>query len=318
MTAPLRGRRESFQPLDASLSPIGGSAAKALGMSLRSSGKPFDHALAQHIRTWLPFDDTFALANTQCWNVAFIWNLHLIHDGSWTPGILCCLTSSLPFDRWSFRSCAKRMSGYSCVRRASRSRMSLQKVSTPRYSSYNEPGMLTHCLDEFEVAIFLRESRTRHSLLTRNKTFHGKEHQDQDLRMELKPDHVSGDTAANPVNSTDGGIMIESDSEADLELHNIPVSEDEVALGDGRRSSKRSRTTRRDQVPPEDTTSSDEKKLRFSTHYESFNIHRWVLCLLITRKGDKTRPSAGVSESNRQPLMEEWISTQAQASVDDD
>lgn len=172
--------------------------------------------------------------------------------------------------------------------------------------------------DEFEVAIFLRESRTRHSLLTRNKTFHGKENQDQDLRMELKPDHVSGDTAANPVNSTDGGIMIESDSEADLELHNIPESEDEVALGDGRRSSKRSRTTRRDQVPPEDTTSSDEKKLRFSTHYESFNIHRWVLCLLITRKGDKTRPSAGVSESNRQPLMEEWISTQAQASVDDD
>lgn len=177
--------------------------------------------------------------------------------------------------------------------------------------------MLTHCLDEFEVAIFLRESRTRHSLLTRNKTFHGKENQDQDLRMELKPDHVSGDTTTNPVNSTDGEIMIESDSEADLELHNIPESEDEVALGKGRRSSKKSRTTRRDQVPPEDTTGGDEKKLRFNTHYESFNIHGWVLCLLITRKGDKTRPSAGLSDSNRQPLMEEWISTQAQASVDD-
>lgn len=177
--------------------------------------------------------------------------------------------------------------------------------------------MLTHCLDEFEVAIFLRESRTRHSLLTRNKTFHGKENQDQDLRMELKPDHVSGDTTANPVNSTDGEIMIESDSEADLELHNIPESEDEVALGKGRRSSKKSRITRRDQVPPEDTTGGDEKKLRFNTHYESFNIHGWVLCLLITRKGDKTRPSARLSESNRQPLMEEWISTQAQASVDD-
>ncbi|CAG8908505.1 unnamed protein product [Penicillium egyptiacum] len=169
--------------------------------------------------------------------------------------------------------------------------------------------------DDFEVAIFLRESRTRHSLLTRDKTFHGKEHQVQDLKMELKPDHVSEDTGANPVNSADGEIMIESDSEPDLELHNIPESADEVALGDGRRSSSRTQTTREHQVPTKDTTGSDEKKLGFSTHYESFNIYGWVLCLLITRKGEKTRPSV-ISESTRQPLMEEWISTQAQASVD--
>ncbi|KAI2717788.1 hypothetical protein CBS147332_4668 [Penicillium roqueforti] len=169
--------------------------------------------------------------------------------------------------------------------------------------------------DDFEVAIFLRQSRTRHSLLTRSKTFQGKDHEDQDVQMEVEPDHVSGDTAAK-VNS-DGEIMIESDSEPDLELHNIPESADEVALGNGRRSSKRRRTTREGQVPPEDTTGNDEKKLRFSTHYESFIIHGWVLCLLITRKGDKARPSAAASESNR-PLVEEWISTQAQASVDDD
>ncbi|KAJ5384954.1 hypothetical protein N7517_002865 [Penicillium concentricum] len=171
--------------------------------------------------------------------------------------------------------------------------------------------------DDFEVAIFLRESRTRHSLLTRNKTFQGNKNQNQDLNVEVKPEHVLGDTAVNPVNSADGGIMIESDSEPDLELHNIPESADEVALGNGRRTSKRIRTTREDQVPLEDTTGNDEKKLRFSTHYESFNIYGWVLCLLITRKGDKTRPNAVQSESNRQPLMEEWISTQAQASLDD-
>ncbi|KAJ5960008.1 uncharacterized protein N7479_007158 [Penicillium vulpinum] len=170
--------------------------------------------------------------------------------------------------------------------------------------------------DDFDVAIFLRESRTRHSLLTRSKTFHGKENQDQDLNMEVKPDHVSGDTAANPVDSADGGIMIESDSEPDLELHNIPESTDEVASENRRRSSKRNRTTMEDRVP-EDTSGSDEKKLRFTTHYESFNICGWVLCLLITRKGNKSRPSAVTSESTRQPLMEEWISTQAQASVED-
>ncbi|CAG8074049.1 unnamed protein product [Penicillium nalgiovense] len=169
--------------------------------------------------------------------------------------------------------------------------------------------------DDFEVAIFLRESRTRHSLLTRNKTFHGKEHQAQNSKQELNQQHVSEDTAATPVNSGDGEIMIESDSEPDLELHNIPESADEVA-GDRRRSSRRTQATREDQVPED--TGSDEKKLGFSTHYESFNIYGWVLCLLITRKGDRIRPSAVASESNRQPLMEEWISTQAQASVDDE
>lgn len=134
----------------------------------------------------------------------------------------------------------------------------------------------------------------------------------------MKPDQVSGGTAASPVNSADGEIMIESDSEADLELHHIPESADEVALGNETRSSKRSRTTREDWVSPKDTTGDEEKKLRFSTRYESFNIYGWVLCLLITRKDDKTRSGAVVSESNRQPLMEEWISTQAQASVDDE
>ncbi|CAI7586069.1 unnamed protein product [Penicillium glandicola] len=171
--------------------------------------------------------------------------------------------------------------------------------------------------DDFEVAIFLRESRTRHSLLTRNKTFHRKENQVQDLNMEMKPDHVSEDTVANLADSADSEIMIESDSEPDLELHNIPESADHIAPGNERQSTKRIRTSREDWVPSEDT-GNDEKKLRFSTHYESFNIYGWVLCLLITRKGDKTRLSAVVSESNRQPLMEEWISTQAQASVDDD
>ncbi|OQE47131.1 hypothetical protein PENCOP_c001G01808 [Penicillium coprophilum] len=171
--------------------------------------------------------------------------------------------------------------------------------------------------DDFEVAIFLRESRTRHALLTRSKTFQGKENHNQELNMDVKPDHVSDDTVDNPVSSADGEIMIESDSEPELELHNIPESVDEAALGNGRRSSTRSRTTKENQLPLEDTTGSDEKKLRFNTHYESFNICGWVLCLLITRKGDKSRQSAALSDTNRQPLMEEWISTQAQVSIDD-
>jgi hypothetical protein len=168
------------------------------------------------------------------------------------------------------------------------------------------------------VAIFLRESRTRHSLLTRNKTFHGKGNQNQDLNAELKQEADSGDATASPVSAANGEIMIESDSEPDLDLHNIPESGDEVALQDGQQLGGRSRTATAGRVQAEDEIGEDEKKLGFSTHYESFNICGWVLCLLITRKGGKTKPSAGQSESTRQPLMEEWISTQAQASVDED
>lgn len=153
------------------------------------------------------------------------------------------------------------------------------------------------------MAIFLRESRTRHSLLTRNKTFH-------DNQIQLKTEDIPGDTAENPGISADGEIMIESDSEPDLELHDIPESADDVASGDRKRKNKGSGAGY--------DAGNDEKKLRFSTHYESFNICGWVLCLLISRKGGKARSSAGVSESTRQPLMEEWISTQAQASVDED
>ncbi|KAJ5130368.1 uncharacterized protein N7515_006407 [Penicillium bovifimosum] len=173
--------------------------------------------------------------------------------------------------------------------------------------------------DDFEVAIFLRESRTRHSLLTRNKTFHGKGNQNQDLNSELKQEADSGDTITNPVSSANGGIMIESDSEPDLDLHDIPESGDEDAVQDAQQSDRRGRTAKTGRVQPEDETGEDEKKLGFSTHYESFNICGWVLCLLITRKGARSKqPSAVNSESSRQPLMEEWISTQAQASVDED
>jgi hypothetical protein len=112
--------------------------------------------------------------------------------------------------------------------------------------------------------------------------------------------------------STNDEIMIESDSEPDR-LHDIPESTDDVASGDRRTS--RSRKAKAGQTQPKDATGSDEKKLRFSTHYESFNICGWVLCLLITRKGGKTKSSA--TSETRPPLMEEWISTQAQASVDD-
>ncbi|KAJ5095719.1 hypothetical protein NUU61_005075 [Penicillium alfredii] len=164
--------------------------------------------------------------------------------------------------------------------------------------------------DEFEVAIFLRETRTRHSLLTRSKTFHKPDNPDINAEGNSGP-------STDPTGSADAGILVESDGEPDLDLHDIPeAAADATTPENTDQPNRRKRKTA--QAGPAEEDSGDEKKLRFSTQYESFNICGWVLCLLVTRKGDRTRPALATSELSRQPLMEEWISTQAQASLDED
>ncbi|GAQ07164.1 hypothetical protein ALT_4485 [Aspergillus lentulus] len=167
--------------------------------------------------------------------------------------------------------------------------------------------------DEFEVTLFLRESRTRHSLLTRHKTFEG-----------------AADTIDIPVIRSEGGgdrILVESDSEADTDLRDIPQANKGDANGEkrrgtdvqspgGERTSKRLRET--DSPLEELGGDDDDKKLGFRTQYEGFNIYGWVLCLLVTRKGAKARARPAASDTSRQALMEEWISTQAQGDLNED
>ena len=159
--------------------------------------------------------------------------------------------------------------------------------------------------DDFEVAIFLRKSLTRHSLLTRHKTF------DQPVKSEETGD--SKNLPACFAGSADAEVIIESDSDPEFDLGDIPpATEDDTSLEDS--VSSRRKKPQIDQVEGE--VPIDEKKLGFSTRYESFNICGWVLCLLITRKSDRTRKSA--TAEPKQPLIEEWISTHAQPVIDED
>ncbi|CAI7594494.1 hypothetical protein N7533_006901 [Penicillium manginii] len=158
--------------------------------------------------------------------------------------------------------------------------------------------------DDFEASIFLRESRTRHSLLTRHKNF------DQPIKQDgTNTPTGAGSSLAN------AEVIMDSEDDSEFDLHNVPPAEDDAAQDGGRTLRKRQRAASID--PVDSTDGGDEKKAGFSTHYESFDICGWVLCLLITHKGDKVRPSAGPS-SPKQPLMEEWISTQAQPDLEDD
>ncbi|KAF7594805.1 hypothetical protein BBP40_008308 [Aspergillus hancockii] len=156
--------------------------------------------------------------------------------------------------------------------------------------------------EDFEVSLFLRESRTRHSLLTRHKEF--------EEPGKLSRKSRGGDTSEitdNAGAAADTGILVESDNESVLDLYDIPQAEEDGMKG------KRQRDTKDEEPQPV-----DDKKMRFRTLYEGFNIYGWVLCLLVTRTGDKVRANAPSSEPSRQALMEEWISTQVQGDVDEE
>lgn len=166
------------------------------------------------------------------------------------------------------------------------------------------------CLDDFEVAIFLRESRTRHSLLTRHKAF---DEPGDAPRATERQTRGLGTAGAE--------ILVESDSDENISLRDIPqgTPSEGDPEPDDRRPSKRRKGKEPSSRPADpDPDPEEDKKLRFRTNYESFNIYGWVLCLLVTRKGDRARTQAAPSEPPRQALMEEWISTQAPGDVDEE
>ncbi|KAL1966598.1 hypothetical protein VTN77DRAFT_4009 [Rasamsonia byssochlamydoides] len=175
--------------------------------------------------------------------------------------------------------------------------------------------------DDFEVAIFLRESGTRHSILTRHKTF------GEAKKIESNSNKLTGVDACSADTNIESGrsIMIDSDEEPEIDLANIPEAISVDTSNDrskrrrqsngGHAASKRSKTE--DNIP-EDPDADDDKKLRLATRYEGFSIWGWVLCLLVTRRGQKTRPSSTASEAPGQVLMEEWISSQVQPDLEDE
>jgi hypothetical protein len=162
------------------------------------------------------------------------------------------------------------------------------------------------------VAIFLRESRTRHALLTRNKTFHDSDSK-KNKKMKAEPGEDLTGASAGLAQSARAEVILDSDdSEAEVDLREIPE-----AAGEDNGPETVTISDIGMEAQPGEEAAGDEKKLRFSTHYESFNITGWVLCLLITRKGDRMQGYTATSDP-KQPLMEEWISTQAQTGLGED
>ncbi|KAM5355401.1 hypothetical protein ACJ41O_002047 [Fusarium nematophilum] len=201
--------------------------------------------------------------------------------------------------------------------------------------------------DDFEVSIFLMETSTRHSLLTKTKHFR----ETLPPKMASNSSKLIGETDSAPVDvdAEDHAPVLQEDDEDELRLADIPLAET-TKLRSKRQRGRSDRDDDGSEASGEDETASaieidsdteappykrhrgrassddaqdendDKKKLAMDVSYEGFAIYGQVLCLVV-KKRDAARPlqgatgvagSAGAGARNRpegQAMMENWISS---------
>ncbi|OAQ66992.1 hypothetical protein VFPPC_08462 [Pochonia chlamydosporia 170] len=204
--------------------------------------------------------------------------------------------------------------------------------------------------DDFEVSMFLTETSTRHSLLTKKKHFHEKGPQ----MMQSNSTKLIGETNEVAVDVDDDGeipILREENSDDDaVQLSAIPLASAQ-SRPKRHRSNGNSNTNQQDTDDEEEDAAEgaieidsdadepvskrarlpgalgddyfddpeDKKKLAMDVSYEGFAIYGRVLCLVVRKKQNKTqRPRAhGTTKPEGQANMENWI-TSTQVPVGED
>ncbi|CZR56176.1 uncharacterized protein PAC_06064 [Phialocephala subalpina] len=197
--------------------------------------------------------------------------------------------------------------------------------------------------EDFEVSIFLTETSTRHSLLTKQKHFRDKGKQG----LQSNSSKLTGATNDTAIEVEDAPVIRREDSE-DVDLQDLPALEDEGSESDGLfvdedsglRRSKRPRATTNDSQPEsspgfeplpkrmrdgqeEEESAEDEgdggddkKKMAMDTTYDGFAIYGRVLCLVVKRKDKKGKgPATPLGNS---AMMEDWITSTQMPPPEDD
>ncbi|TVY44219.1 hypothetical protein LOCC1_G005802 [Lachnellula occidentalis] len=180
--------------------------------------------------------------------------------------------------------------------------------------------------EDFEVSIFLTETSTRHSLLTKQKHFRdtGKK------GLQSNSQKLTGATNDTAIDIEDAPVVRREESEEDgLNLEDLPAAEDLeslfVADDEGTRRSKRHRASinidsspessglsprpkrrKEDEDHPIEEGNDDKKKMAMETTYDGFSIYGRVLCLVVKRKDKKGKQPA---MSGGQAMMEDWITS---------
>lgn len=204
--------------------------------------------------------------------------------------------------------------------------------------------MLMHRPDDFEVSIFLTETNTRHSILTKHKHFRDKEPQ----KIRSNTNKLIGETNENPVDvdTYDNVPVLRDEEESDGEggcLADIPIAPASGGHGPKRRRNIRDNDefeSPDDETPPaievysdtelpppkrlreadgsdgDECADDDKKKLAMDVSYDGFAIHGRVLCLVVRKKDNRGLLAAGKAASGAsgappagQANMENWITS---------
>jgi hypothetical protein len=182
------------------------------------------------------------------------------------------------------------------------------------------------CIDDFEVSIFLTETSTRHSLLTKLKHFKDPKKKN----LESNSSKLTGDTNDTAIEVEDGPVIPrEEGDEEPINLDDVPDAEEDASASDTNslfvsddegpgRSKRRRRTTTTDSAEPPSKRARDmdmpieeqtdeKKKMAMDTSYDGFAIYGRVLCLVVKRRDKKGKGVAGLGGG--QATMENWITS---------
>lgn len=202
------------------------------------------------------------------------------------------------------------------------------------------------------MSVFLTELSSRHSLLTKQKTFQEKP------RLKSNSGKLTGwlatGTSEKPIvvadDSNDSMILREEEDEpVDLDaIPEVPEDDDDPTVLDA--SKQRKKVARRDKRGESEAANNhseasaekrqmgdgsnadqasggnadmsdpslDDKKLRMNTSYDGFSIYGRILCLVVKRRGVRSSAGGGGAPMSSQKMLENWVSTQAAADQGDD
>ena len=182
--------------------------------------------------------------------------------------------------------------------------------------------------DDFEVAVFLTETSSRHSILRKMKTV-----KTEKGRLGTTDGRLTG-TRDAPVEVVEGapGVMIEESEESGgVRMADIPSAAGDEAVKsatlpkeDGEEELFVSGDSDEGNDGVEETLSSpsngnrpegeeeagredDKKKLGMNTTYDGFSIYGRILCLVVKRRG--TSKGKEIAGGTGQARMEEWITS---------
>ncbi|KAJ4358446.1 uncharacterized protein N0V89_003029 [Didymosphaeria variabile] len=158
--------------------------------------------------------------------------------------------------------------------------------------------------EDFEVSIFLTELSSRHSVLTKQKAFKNQPRiQSNSGKL---TNWLNGGNSEQPLVISDGPtepIVIREEEDDE------PVSLADIPEADGSENQTTDAASEHDQ----------KKKLGLNTSYDGFSIYGRILCLVVKRRGARHQAGSNSAPVSSQQMLENWVSTQAQAEqVDDD